>query len=162
MGPTASPPAAPPAAVDIANRLRPVLLHLARHLHRYSPSPGVTAGQLEILGLLSRHPGVGINELAGLVGIAAPSMSNAVDKLEAAGLAARSREGSGDRRRVGVSVTPEGSRVVRAARSSRTAWLAERLARLTPEQRAGVDAAIDALEAIASAPPQGGGEGRPG
>ncbi len=162
MAPTASPPAAAPAAVDLANRLRPVLLHLARHLRRYSPSSAVSAGQLEILGLLDRHPGVGINDLAGLVGIAPPSMSNAIDKLEAAGLAVRSREGSGDRRRVGVSATPEGARVVRAARRSRTAFLAERLARLTPEQRAAVDAAIEALQAITRDRSASTGEGRAG
>jgi DNA-binding MarR family transcriptional regulator len=162
MSPTASPPTPAPAAVDLANRLRPVLLHLARHLRRYSPVQGVSAGQLEILGLLDSRPGIGMNELASLVGIAPPSMSNAIDKLEAAGLAARSREGCGDRRRVGVSVTPDGARVVRVARSSRTAWLAERLARLAPEQRAALDSAIDVLAAIVSAQPEASGEGGPG
>jgi DNA-binding MarR family transcriptional regulator len=162
MPSTASPPAPAPAAVDLANRLRPVLLHLARHLRRYSPSPAVTAGQLEILGLIARRPGIGINDLAGLVGTAPPSMSNAVDKLEAGGLAARNREGPGDRRRVGLTVTAEGARVVRAARNSRTAWLAERLARLAPEQRAALDVAIDALEAIAGEGSRPGGAGRPG
>lgn len=161
MPPTSAPPA-PAPATELANRLRPVLLHLARHLRRYSPSPAVSAGQLEILGLVARRPGIGINELAGLVGIAPPSMSNAIDKLEGAGLAARSREGSGDRRRVGVSVTPEGARVVRAARSSRTAWLSERLAGLTPEQRGAIDAAMEGLEAIAGERRARGAESRLG
>jgi len=91
---------------------------------------------------------MGINELAGREGISAPSMSNAVDKLEAAGLVARARGTVGDRRRVDIAVTPEGARVLRAARSSRTAWLAEQLRRLTPDQLAAIEAAIEPLATV--------------
>ncbi len=152
--PERRPPVLPPS-VALANRLRPVLQQLARHLRRKAGSGSVTAGQLEILGLVEQRPGVGINELAGLVGIAAPSMSNAVDKLEAAGLAVRSRAAADDRRRVGVTVSEQGARVLRVARTSRNAWLAERLRRLTPEQRGAVEAALDALETIAAERPAG-------
>ena len=103
---------------------------------------------MEILSLISRKPGVGINELASREGISAPSMSNAVDKLEAAGLVARARGIAGDRRRVDIAVTPEGTRLLRAARSSRTAWLAEQLQRLTPDQLATLEAAVDPLTAL--------------
>jgi len=138
----------------LANRLRPVILHLARHLRRELQTGTVTAGQVEILALVTGRPGIGINELAGLVGISPPSMSNAADKLEAAGLLVRSREDPADRRRVGVTVTVEGERVVRSARSSRTAWLAERLSRLTAEETSALGAAVPALDAIS-------GGGRP-
>ncbi len=141
--------------VALANRLRPVLLHLVRHLRREARSSPITAGQVEILALVNGRPGVGVNELASLVGISPPSMSNAVDKLEAAGLAVRSREEGGDRRRVGLAVTAAGARAVRAARSNRTAWLAERLARLTPEQLETLDSAADALGAMLEDRPQG-------
>jgi DNA-binding MarR family transcriptional regulator len=155
--PVASPPAPAELAtveeVALANRLRPVLLHLGRHLRREGGSAALSVGQLEILGLISGRPGAGINDLAALVGITAPSMSTAVDRLEAAGLAARSRLEPGDRRRVGVSVTPEGARVVLEARSSRTAWLAGRLRSLTAEQRHAVETAIDALDAIVRGTP---------
>jgi DNA-binding MarR family transcriptional regulator len=108
----------------------------------------ITGGQAEILALISRSPGMGINELAGLEGISAPSMSNAVDKLEMAGLVTRARGVAGDRRRVDIAVTAEGARVLRAARSSRTAWLADQLRRLTPEQLAALEAAIEPLSAL--------------
>jgi DNA-binding MarR family transcriptional regulator len=91
---------------------------------------------------------VGINELASREGISAPSMSNAVDKLEAAGLVARVRGIAGDRRRVDIAVTPEGARLLRTARSSRTAWLAEQLRRLTPDQLATLEGAIEPLTAL--------------
>jgi DNA-binding MarR family transcriptional regulator len=75
-------------------------------------------------------------------------MSNAVDKLETAGLVVRARGIAGDRRRVDIAVTPEGARLLRAARSSRTAWLAEQLQRLTPDQMAALEAAVDPLTAL--------------
>jgi DNA-binding MarR family transcriptional regulator len=143
-------PATSTTAEDLAlaNQLRPLLLHLARHVRRLVEGTAMTGGQVEILSLISRKPGVGINELASREGISAPSMSNAVDKLEAAGLVARARGIAGDRRRVDIAVTPEGTRLLRAARSSRTAWLAEQLQRLTPDQLATLEAAVDPLTAL--------------
>ena len=154
MPPATANPTTPPApseAVALADRLRPVLLHLSRHLRREVPGTGLTAGQLEILALVAHRPGVGVNELAGQVGITAASMSNAIDKLEAAGLAVRTREAAGDRRRVGVAVTPEGETAVREARGSRTAWLASRIRALHPADRESLTAAIPALEEIVEA-----------
>ena len=146
---TPQPAKAPTAtALALANQLRPLLLHLARHLRRLVEGTALTGGQVEILSLISRKPGVGINELAGREGISAPSMSNAVDKLETAGLVARARGIAGDRRRVDIAVTPAGARLLRPARGSRTAWLAEQLQRLTPDQMAALEAAVDPLTAL--------------
>jgi len=144
----APPPPRAATPQDVANRLRPLVLHLARHLRRALKGSPLTGGQIEILAQISRHPGLGINELAGREGISAPSMSNAVDKLEAAGLVTRARGTAGDRRRVDIAVTPEGARVLRAVRSSRTAWLAEQLRGLTPAQLAALEAAIEPLAAV--------------
>ena len=145
-----APPARAATSEDLAlaNRLRPLLLHLARHLRQVVKGSALTGGQVEILSLISRRPGVGINELASREGISAPSMSNAVDKLEAAGLVTRARGIAGDRRRVDIAVTPEGARALRSARNSRTAWLAEQLRRLSPEQVAALEAAVQPLTAL--------------
>lgn len=139
-------PSAQPLAV--ANRLRPLLLHLSRHLKREIHETGVTAGQVSILAVLGGRPGIGVNDLAAMEGISAPSMSNAIDKLERAGLVARTKETAGDRRRVGLALSAEGQRVVKSVRSRRTAWLAERLRSLTPEQLAKLDAAAEPLAAL--------------
>ena len=143
---------APAQTLALANHLRPLVLHLARHLRRELRGIPITAGQAEILGLIGRQPGVGVNELAALEGISAPSMSSAVDKLEAAGLVVRARGTSGDRRRVDVALTSEGSRVLRLARGSRTAWLAEQLKRLSPEQVESLQAAIAPLTELVEGP----------
>ena len=71
-------------------------------------------------------------------------MTAYVDRLEAAGLVAR-RRSERDRRRVELALTEEGARVLRSARSRRTAWLAARLQRLDPDELAAVEAALPAL-----------------
>jgi DNA-binding MarR family transcriptional regulator len=73
-----------------------------------------------------------------------PAMSGYVDRLEPAGLVTRTRD-EGDRRRVGLAVTEEGARVLRAVRRRRTAWLAERLGSLEPAELEAIDAAIGPL-----------------
>jgi DNA-binding MarR family transcriptional regulator len=74
-------------------------------------------------------------------------MSNHVARLEKAGLIERTREGL-DRRRVGLSLTAEGQKVLRSVRKKRTAWLAARLDNLTDDDRAAIERAIPALEQL--------------
>jgi DNA-binding MarR family transcriptional regulator len=128
----------------IANRLRPALLKLARELRRESHALGVTGGQVSLLFQISSHRGIGVRELAGLERMSPAAMSGYVDRLERAGLVERTPDWN-DRRRHGLSVTAEGERVLRSVKSRRTAWLAARLERLSPEQLEAVDAAVEPL-----------------
>jgi DNA-binding MarR family transcriptional regulator len=98
------------------------------------------------------NPGIGVRDLARREGISAAAMSTALTRLETAGLLTRSRTDD-DRRRVGLELTESGHRVLRSARSRRTAWLAARLTHLTPEQLAAVDGAIDPLMALLESEP---------
>jgi len=134
--------------VSLADRLRPVLLHLNRHLRREVHALGISAGQVSILTAIKNRPGIGVAELAAQEGTSSPSVCVHVDRLEAAGLVTRKRAEAADRRRVGLAVTPDGHRVLRTVRSRRTAWLAARLAALTPKQRDEVAQAIDGLSAL--------------
>jgi DNA-binding MarR family transcriptional regulator len=127
--------------VELANRLRPVLLRLNRELRREGTALGITGGQATLLWLLSRSPGIGVNELAAREGMSAAGMSGHVDRLQAAGLARRVPS-TADRRRVGLELTDEGVRVLRAVRRRRTAWLAQRLGRLSPAELEALDAAL--------------------
>lgn len=133
--------------VTVANRLRPVLLKLNRHMRREIHSLGVTGGQASLLVTIQRHPGIGVRELATLERMSAPGMSKYVKRLEASGLVARTASEE-DRRRIGLRVTSEGERVLRSVRSRRTAWLAARLKGLSETELAVVDAAIDPLERL--------------
>jgi len=131
----------------VANRLRPALLKLARELRRESHALGVTGGQVSLLFQIQRHRGIGVRDLAQLERISAAAMSGHVDRLERAELVQRTPNPV-DRRRHGLSVTPEGERVLRSVKSRRTAWLASRLERLSPGELAAVDAAVEPLLAL--------------
>ena len=133
--------------VTVANRLRPVLLKLNRHLRREIHSLGVTGGQASLLFTIQRQPGIGVRELAALERMSAPGMSKYVGRLEAADLIEREASDE-DRRRVGLRVSSEGERVLRSVKSRRTAWLAARLRGLTPDELAAVDAAIEPLQQL--------------
>ncbi len=131
-------------SLELANGLRPLLLQLNRHLRRELAGLGITAGQAALLHVIRGNPGIGVRALAEHEGVSAPAMSGYIDRLEGAGLVARVRSEE-DRRRVGLRVTGEGVRVLRSARSRRTAWLAQRLRRLTDADRTAIAAALEPL-----------------
>jgi DNA-binding MarR family transcriptional regulator len=134
-------------SLAVAARLRPVLLRLNRELRRELAPLGVTGGQAALLHVIKTSPGIGVRQLAVRENISAAAISNAVGRLETAGLVLRVVSDR-DRRRVGLYVTEAGEAVLRAVRSRRTAWLASRLRRLPPEELAAVEAALVPLAAL--------------
>ena len=133
--------------VEVANGLRPTLLHLNRRLRRELGPLGITGGQASLLWAIRSRPGVGVRELAEGEGVSPPAMTAYVDRLEAAGLVARTR--SLRARRPGEHArADEGGRGRRAAPSRRTAWLAARLKRLDPDQLGAIEAALPALRKL--------------
>ncbi|HEX9378037.1 MAG TPA: MarR family transcriptional regulator [Gaiellaceae bacterium] len=128
----------------LANRLRPVLLQLNRQLRREIHSLGVTGGQVSLLVQIKYHPGIGIRELAALERMSVPGMSKFISRLEEAGLVQRAPV-EGDQRRVGLTLTAQGQKVLRSVKSKRTAWLAARLRELGPDELETIDAAIEPL-----------------
>ena len=133
--------------LDIADRLRPVLLQVGRELRREAREVGISPEQVAVLVAIKYSPGIGVRDLAVRERVSAPAMSNHVDRLERDGLVQRTPNAQ-DKRRVGVSLTDEGQRVLRQVRSRRTAWLATRLKGLTDEQLAAIDAAIEPLREL--------------
>ena len=131
-------------SVELASRLRPVLLMLNRHLRREAHAEGITGGQAALLAQIRNYPNLGVRELAAREGISAPSMTRYLDRLERAGLIVRTRAPE-DARRIRLALTPKGVRVLRSVRRRRTAWLAERLGSLSPEEQRAVAAAIEPL-----------------
>src|SRR5689334_11882306 len=94
----------------LANRLRPVLLRLARELRREVHSLGVTGGQVTLLVQIKSTPGITASELAERERVSAPGMSGHITRLENAGLIQRTR--AADRRRIGLTLTDAGERVL--------------------------------------------------
>ncbi len=134
----------------LANRLRPVLLRLARELRREIHSLGVTSGQVTLLVQIKKDPGITASELAERERISAPGMSGHIARLETAQLIERTR--AADRRRIGLTLTPAGEQVLADVRKRRTAWLSEHLKRLSPDERESIEAALPALEKLLEAP----------
>jgi DNA-binding MarR family transcriptional regulator len=133
--------------VAVADKLRPALLQVGRELRREAREVGVSPEQVSLLVTIKYAPGIGVGELAARERVSAPAMSNHVDRLERDGLVARTPSAD-DRRRVGLTLTEEGQRVLRRVRSRRTAWLASRLRGLTPDELAAVEAAVEPLSRL--------------
>ena len=130
--------------VAVANQLRPLLHKLTRHLRRETHSLGVTGGQVSLLVAIKYSPGIGVRELAAQERMSVPGMSKFVGRLEEAGLV-KVEPVAGDRRRIRVTLTRNGQRVLRSVKSKRTAWLAKRLRDLDDEQLEALEAAVEPL-----------------
>jgi len=133
--------------VALADALRPALLQVGRELRREARAVGVSPEQVSLLVAIKYAPGIGLRELADRERVSPPAMTKHVDRLERDGLVSRTPSAE-DRRRVGVSLTEEGQRVLRRVRSRRTAWLAQRLRGLSPEELAAVEAAVEPLQRL--------------
>jgi DNA-binding MarR family transcriptional regulator len=138
----------------VADALRPSLLRLGRELRREARVAGVSPEQMAILVAIKYTPGICAGDLATRERVSAAAMSKQVSRLERDGLVERTPTES-DRRRVGLTLTPEGRRTLRRVRSRRTAWLASRLDDLDPAALAAIDAAVEPLASLLAA------EGRP-
>jgi DNA-binding MarR family transcriptional regulator len=136
----------------LATALRISVSRLARRLRveRSEPGPdGVTLSgtQLAALAALERHGEMTPGELAEREKVQPPSMTRVIAALSDWGLVTRAPHAT-DRRQVVLTVTPAGRDLVTRTRRRREAWLAKRLAELTPQERAALRAAAPVLEKL--------------
>src|SRR5256885_16705215 len=106
-------------AMAVADSLRPTLLRLARELRREKIA-GVSPHQVGLLVAIKYAPGVTVGELAAEERVSTAAMSKRISRLERDGLLTRTQSDA-DRRRVGLTLTDEGQRILRRVRSRRTA-----------------------------------------
>lgn len=131
------------------------------HLVRYLRSADLSMAQFGTLMRLRHDEHCGVGDIASQMSISNAAASQLVDKLVQLGLVERI-EDPDDRRAKRLSISPEGLRQLDLSREARLAWTAEVVARLSPEQRMAVTAAlqslIDAAQAVeeALAAKQGG------
>jgi DNA-binding MarR family transcriptional regulator len=134
-------------AVEVADALRPVLLRVGRELRREAREEGISPEQVSLLVAVKYSPGIGIRDLAAHERISAPALTKHADRLERDGLVTRTPDPH-DGRRIGLTLTDEGHRVLRRVRSRRTAWLATRLRGLDAAELAAVEAAVEPLSRL--------------
>ncbi len=122
----------------LASSLRVSIARLSRRL-RTESTPGdggvtVSIGGISVLALLFREGERTLGQLAAAERVQPPSMTRTVNCLEQDGLVERSPHPT-DGRQVVVRLSDAGRDLVLAERRRRDAWLAQRLAELTPEER---------------------------
>jgi DNA-binding MarR family transcriptional regulator len=124
----------------LAADLRVSVMKLARRLRQQRSDDDISTGQYSVLGALVVHGPKTPRELAEYEKVQPPSMTRTLNCLVDAGLVTRT-DHPADGRQVLMSVTDRGAAVVYETRKRRDAWLAKRLAELTPEERATLAAA---------------------
>jgi DNA-binding MarR family transcriptional regulator len=139
-------------AQSLAERLRPTLLRASRKLRQEAQRLGASALDVTLLAHIKRKPGIGVSGMAELEHMSKPSMSGHIKRLEAAGWIARAGDAE-DGRRSGLTLTKDGGRQLEAIRQLRNDWLVARLNRLTPEERAQLEAAIEPLARLVALEP---------
>jgi DNA-binding MarR family transcriptional regulator len=136
------------ADADLASALRISVMRLARRLRLEKSTEDLSMNQLAALGTLNRCGELTVGELAGIEKVKPPSMTRTVNSLAEAGLVTRSPHPT-DGRQVMVALTPAARQVLDEDRRRRDAWLAKRLAALSPEQRVLLREVVPLLEDVA-------------
>jgi DNA-binding MarR family transcriptional regulator len=134
-------------AVDTAARLRLVMLRLSRAL-RHQGSTVLSPSQVSALSSVDEFGPLRISALASLESVGAPVATRVIASLEELDLLKRT-EDPDDKRASLVELSDHGRTVLNTLVSERTIGMRARLERLTPAERARVEAALPALEKLA-------------
>jgi DNA-binding MarR family transcriptional regulator len=109
----------------------------------------VTLTQLSAMGTLAKHGPMSAGELAAAERVQPPSMTKVIANLEEHGFVRREPHPA-DRRQAIVSITEKGTDLLESERRSRDAWLTQRLAKLTPDERALIRDVVPLLDRLAA------------
>ena len=140
----------PPDPQDIT-RLRVAVGRLHRRLAQRSTSE-LTFAQISALVMVEKYGPIRQGELAAREKVAAPSMTRTVSGLVEAGLVQKIPDPE-DGRSCHIVVTEAARTLLEKVRTERSAMLAERVSRLTPQQYETLVTALPVLEQLAEAPP---------
>ena len=136
----------------LATALRISVSRLARRLRveRLMPElaePALSDTQLAALATLERHGAMSPGDLAEHEKVQPPSITRVIAALVDWELVTRAPHPT-DRRQVILTVTPAGRTLVQKVRRRKEAWLAQRLAELSPQERATLREAAPILEKL--------------
>lgn len=131
-----------PNRVEIAGRLHSAAIHLLRRAAKPDTLSGQGPARLSALSVLVFAGPRTLGELAAAERVKPPTMSRIVAGLKRSGLARIQRDGK-DARRIRISVTAKGERLLQEARRRRIRALADTLTGLNA-------AALDVLDQAAT------------
>jgi len=138
----------PSGANELAHQLRLTVLRLARRVRAERADDAMSDGRLSVLSLLANQGAQTLGSLAESERVTPPSMNRTINALVESGLVTRVADSS-DGRKVVIDLSEAGSRLVKETRRKRDAWFSARLAKLSPEERATLDAAAPILRRLA-------------
>lgn len=121
-------------AGPLAAELRVAVMRTSRRLRAEAATGEISPGQYSVLAAIMGGPQT-VGQLAAREQIQAPSMTRIVNALAEAAFVSR-EENPQDKRQVLVQISESGAAALLRARSKRTAWLAQRVSDLTPQERA--------------------------
>jgi DNA-binding MarR family transcriptional regulator len=140
-------PSGPPILADRLYEVLPRTVKRMRHETRSRFGRDLTVPQVRAVLFLRREPESGLSRLADHLGISRPAASVLVNVLVRQGLAMRSPDPV-ERRRIRLSLTPEGTAIAVEARTAARGWLSGALAELTPGDRSTLASAIGILDRL--------------
>ena len=136
-----------PQTVAAADRLHSAAIHLLRRVRRQDAATGIGPAQLSALSVLVFAGPKTLGELAAAEQIKAPTMSRIVAGLKRSHLIEITRDPD-DARRLQITPTAKGTRLLQEGRRRRIAYLAAHLASLTTTELAQISAAAEILEML--------------
>ncbi|MGB8179721.1 MAG: MarR family transcriptional regulator [Acidimicrobiales bacterium] len=135
------------AEVSSAARLRLALTRVLRALRRHGDS-GLTPSQVSALSTLEEFGAMRISAIATYESLGAPAATRVVASLEELDLVRRTNDPD-DKRASLIDLTELGRRTLGELWRERTLDINTMLERLSPKERATIEAALPALEKIA-------------
>lgn len=136
------------SSAELAAQLRPSLLRLTRLIRNQRVDMSVTLTQISAMATLYKRGPMSAGELASCEKVQPPSMTKVLANLEERGLVRRDQHPT-DKRQAIISVTDAGTQLLESERRSRDAWLSQRLAELTPDERALLRDVVPVLDKLA-------------
>jgi DNA-binding MarR family transcriptional regulator len=131
----------------LASTMRVSVMRLSRRLRSERADHGLSLTQIATLAPLDRHGPLTPRELAQHERVQPPSMTRILAGLEERHLITRTPHASDGRQHL-VTLTAAAAELLREDRRRRDAWLAQRLAELTQEERDCLRAAAPLIDRI--------------
>lgn len=133
---------------NLAIDLRTAVMRTSRRLRVEATGDVITPGQYTVLAQLNANGPQTLRTLAEREHVQAPSMTRIVNALTEQGFVTRTIHPD-DGRQIQVGITQAGKDVLEEAREQRTAWLAQRVAGLSDEDREVLSRAAHIMQEMA-------------
>jgi DNA-binding MarR family transcriptional regulator len=132
------------SVLTVADRLHSAAIHLLRRVRKQDIATGEGPARLSALSVLVFGGPKTLKELAAAEQVKPPTMSRIVAGLERSRLITITADRE-DARRMHITATPKGTRLLQKGREMRIAYLASQLERLTPDELSQLGEAVEIL-----------------